>query len=81
MNSKALKTELPDEATQLERLMAVPDTMTWAEIRKVRLANFKATEAARKQIAGDKTLLSPLGQRPKLDTRDLPLPKPKPDQD
>jgi hypothetical protein len=79
MSNKASKTESPDEATQLERLMAAPDTMTWAKIRKVRLANFKATEEARKKRG--KTSTSPLGQRPSLDAEHVAMPKPKPDQD
>ena len=73
MSNKVSNTELPDGATQLERLMAVPDTMTWAEIRKVRLANLKATEEARKKRG--KASTSPLGQRPSLDAEHLPMPK------
>jgi hypothetical protein len=56
MSNKASKTELPEAASALERLMAVPVTMTWAENRKIQRDCLKATEEARKKRCASTTL-------------------------
>ncbi len=60
-----------------ESLLNWQDKLTWSDNRKLQTKLARHVEQMKKGVKGDKTPLSPLGQRPSLDAEHLPMPKPK----